>query len=736
MSGLRLRWPALWLAGLSFWVSSVGGAPPHDHELQSLVHRAALAREELEPQLASSLLRSSLLEGWMLLGRLELVTGETEAALEAFDRATSVTTRRREATLSLAAVHLRRQETRAAIALLQEAAGRAPGDGQVRRLLAQALVADGRSEEAVLELEECFAAEPRDLETLFALGTGYLRQGRDAEAADRYGRLLQERPGAETHLLVGRTYRDLERYPEAREHLQTALTLDSEIARARYYLGTLELLEHKSERFEKALEWFRAELDTVGDDPLVYLYQGMVRVEQRSFEASLEPLRRALSWPPARFDALRYLGRALLGLDQFSEAAETLGRALDRVESRHVRDRDLEELHYQLALALRGAGRRDEAKAHFDLASQLGKSLVEEERLRFQRFLADEESGFAGSLAPVLDLSDLARLPDEERAALYQRVRNTLARATLDLGVQQAREERFDRAADWFLEAAQIDPELPQVQKFLGLAAARAGRPAMAAPALALAHEAEPGDAELRHRLAVAWVETEQYAEVLDLLGPPSRRAGSPSLEFAYAMALVRSDRAAEAAPIFDQLLRSGQSWPGLHVLVGQAQAQEGDFDAAEGSFRNALELDSSVPEAHSSLGYLYLRQGRLPEAEAALRGGLEQQPDDPRSLYLLANVLELDRRPAEAETRLRQLLAIYPQHPDGRYLLGKVLLAEGRATAAVEHLESAVALAPDDANIRYQLGLAYQRSGARDRATEEFAAFRRLKRLQREEEP
>ena len=148
-------------------------------------------------------------------------------------------------------------------------------------------------------------------------------------------------------------------------------------------------------------------------------------------------------------------------------------------------------------------------------------------------------------------------------------------------------------------------------------------------------------------------------------------------------MALVRSGRALEARPIFSRMLAVHGDSAELNVLLGQAHAQQGDFDAAVQVLRHALELKPDVPEAQGALGVIYLKQGKLPEAEAALRAELAIRPADTVSQYNLATVLELVEKPQEAEGLLRALLKARPDQADARYLLGKILLARGAADEA-----------------------------------------------------
>jgi tetratricopeptide (TPR) repeat protein len=342
------------------------------------------------------------------------------------------------------------------------------------------------------------------------------------------------------------------------------------------------------------------------------------------------------------------------------------------------------------------------------------------------RLLAQARAGRAPE--PPEQQPELAVLAPPQRLELERRVKAELVRAYLNLGVMQTRAQRFSRAAELFGKAAAITPDSAQVQYSLGVARFNARQFAEATAPLSRALAANPADAGLRHMLAMAWFNAEAYDKASELLRDDPGRAADASLQFAYGAALVRSGRAAEAQPVFAALLARHGDSAEVRVLLGQASAQQGDFDAAVRELTRALELQPHVAEANATLGVIYMRQGRLAEAEAALRAELETRPDDVKSGNALATVLDLQGRPEEAVPLLRRALESKPDFADARYLLGKILLAQGAAPEAVEQLEAAVRLAPEDANIHYQLARAYQKLGRAEDAGREFEVFRQLK--------
>lgn len=583
---------------------------------------------------------------------------------------------------------------------------------------------------AAQELESTPAPEVRDLELAFALGTEYLALG-DAEAASAlFARIATARPIAQTHVLIGRAYRDFAVYGRARAELLAALEKDPGARRAHYYLGTVAVKEKGLGALDEAIEHFAAELKIAPGDPLASLELGVALVESQRPAEALPALETAARSGPAQSRTLAYLGRAQLRLDRPAEAAATLERALAVARDQGANAGALLPIHLQLGQALARLGRSDEAAVHFAESQRLSAQGTVAEREQLARYMADSADP-EGSKPAGLSLAETAALKalsSDRRKELKREAEAALAGTYLNLGVLQAQTEQFARAAELFEKAAAVDPAFPRVQSSLGVAYFNARLFDKATGPLTRALAAQPGDAGLERMLGLAWLNLQEYRKAAELLADDPERESNPSLAFAYGLALVKSDRAPEAEAVFSRLLARHGDSAELSVMLGQAHAQQGDFDSAVQALKRALELKPDVAEGNATLGVIYLRQGLLPEAEAALRAEVRAHPDDLQSVHNLAIVLDSAQKPEEAITLLRGVLKAKPDRADSRYLLGKILLAQGAATEAVEHLEAAARLAPEDASIHYQLGQAYQKLGKTERAEQEFEVFRRLK--------
>lgn len=716
------------------YAGAVPSEPAPDSVLNTAMASAETSLREAEPEVAESHYRDALHEGFLLLGATQLADGRPEEARSSLLRAASVALDPRRARLALAQVDLGRGQAASAAQIITDVLARHPDDLEARRLLVQARVANGQPEVAVQELEEARGLAPQDPELTYLLATGYLRLGQPARAEALFALVLAQRPLAATHVLLGRAYRDAGEYAHARRELQAALRQDPRARRAHYYLGMVAVLEEGVAKLDEAIGEFEAELRLAPDDLVVHLRLGMALVEAQQASEALPHLERVTraSAPPS--EAWLYLGRCLAALERHEDARPALERALVLARQQHASEVHLGSVHYQLALALRKLAAHELAAQHFAEAARLSAARAQSARERLASYLAGTENTPSSFAAAASDVPP--GLPPASSTGLRRLeagVVHVLARAYFNLGIIQAQDERFARAAQLLASAAELAPAFPQVQYSLGVARFNAGDfEGALAPLTRASTDAAP-EAGVGRLLALAHFNLEHYADAAELLRDDPRRAGDVSLQYTYGLALVRSGRAAAAEREFSRLIASHGEAPELQVVLGQAHAQQGDFPAAIEALRAALRLRPGVPEANGALGFIQLRQGQLPEAEQSLRAELAVRPTDARAQQLLATVLDLQGRPDEALTLLRAALRAKPAFADARYLLGKLLLARGQAAEAAEQLVTAERLAPEDANIHYQLAQAYRALGRQEDSEQQFARFRALKDKQRE---
>lgn len=275
--------------------------------------------------------------------------------------------------------------------------------------------------------------------------------------------------------------------------------------------------------------------------------------------------------------------------------------------------------------------------------------------------------------------------------------------------------------------------------------------------------ERQPAVAELRVRIARAWLSTgrradaQRAAEILvrtaelapdvaavySALGRARERGGdSEGAQEAYEralrldpgyryvrrrlirLALERRDFTRARAHA-EHLLASASEDPEHHFLAGLVAARDGRVDAARAHYADAVSrANGRYPEAYFNLGLLERAAGQLEASIAAYRHALEQRPRYLAAMNNLGLVLAAAGRQDEAEATYRRALAA-----DGRYAaawlnLGELLVARGRTDEALAAFRRAIAARGDYPEASLDLAVALGRAG---RLEESITAYRAL---------
>ncbi|HEY8503562.1 MAG TPA: tetratricopeptide repeat protein [Gemmataceae bacterium] len=176
------------------------------------------------------------------------------------------------------------------------------------------------------------------------------------------------------------------------------------------------------------------------------------------------------------------------------------------------------------------------------------------------------------------------------------------------------------------------------------------------------------------------------------------------------ALALVRSDRAEEAAAHLERLCAES---PDPELLLGLARCRRstGRVDEARRLLDEVLAARPDDPEALRERGKLALQTGRAVEAERWLRTAVAQAPYDREANYTLYLCLLRQGREEEAARTLETVerirtdfqrvsdlfrrLAASPRDASLRCELGVILLRNGQARQGIHWLRSALQIDP-----------------------------------------
>jgi predicted CXXCH cytochrome family protein len=130
-------------------------------------------------------------------------------------------------------------------------------------------------------------------------------------------------------------------------------------------------------------------------------------------------------------------------------------------------------------------------------------------------------------------------------------------------------------------------------------------------------------------------------------------------------------------------------------VNVGNFDAAQGQMDAAERAYREALNLDPTWVPAYANLADLFRRQNRDPEGEQILRAGIARLPQA-AALYHSLGLLQVREKDTQAAlASLRKAAELAPEEARYSYVYAVALHSTGRTREALTVVDEALKRAP-----------------------------------------
>ena len=348
-------------------------------------------------------------------------------------------------------------------------------------------------------------------------------------------------------------------------------------------------LEESSANFEYALSLRPASVPT-----LVWLgqvYLGMNRLEEAEAR-----LRQALELEPDSAPAMAALGEIALSRQEFQKAVEYLTAALELAPAAN-------RLHYPLAMAYRGLGDMDSARAHLEQRGTVG--------LRPNDPLIDELSGaMEGEMIHLL--------------------RGKMAFAA----------ERYTDAAEEFRKAAEAQPDSARAKVNLGSALGMLGDVAGAIEQYRAALSVAPENTNALFNLGYLLARRGDYEQAAENLRAVVRiEPRDSAAHFELAEVLRRSGMLDEALTQYSLAVALTPLDESARLGEAEIAVQKGRYEEATELLDNALAMLPSSPLIAHALARLLAACPNL-----NLRDGV-------RALDLAQRVFEADPRVVHAET-------------------------------------------------------------------------------------
>ena len=187
------------------------------------------------------------------------------------------------------------------------------------------------------------------------------------------------------------------------------------------------------------------------------------------------------------------------------------------------------------------------------------------------------------------------------------------------------------------------------------------------------------------------------------------------------AIQLHRSGSLAAAEGLYRQVLQIDPACADAWCYLGVIQVQQDLLDTAAMSLEKAIQLRPQFSEAHCNLGTVFLFQGKLDRAIECYQSALRFQPNLADAHSNLGKAYHELRRYPEAEACSRRALELAPEHGGAWANLGSALQGLGRLDEAVTCCQKAVRYEPQLPEAHLDLGAAFSAQGRTQEAVASF---------------
>jgi tetratricopeptide (TPR) repeat protein len=464
-----------------------------------------------------------------------------------------------------------------------------------------------------------------------------------------------------------------------------------------------------------------------------YITQAQAALDAGDSAAALPGLNRATQVDPQCAEAYLLLGLAEFRGGAIDDSIQHYERALSLAPRSYSG-------HYDLALAYLKEHKLQAARTQLELAVSLDPGRAD---AAYDLGMVLIEMGDPSEA--LIQLRRARALDPQHPDVSFNIVRAQLESGRVNEARTEAREsaKRFGSDFQWIAAVGQLFLEK--------------GQPKDAVSYLLQARHMRPADAEIRHQLAVAYLESGQANEVLNTIAKPETsddyylRASAYYIAHRFPEADQESELAIEMAPESPPILvlrtrllqRAGEqdealvmaqkaitlapNWDEPYYLAGVSYYFIRRYEQAEEKLARAVELNPKSSRALFLQSIALANLGKVDDAERCLRRAIALQPHDARLHCHLGILLARSNENAQAEDSFRKAIKIKPDYGLAHYELAKLWVSSKQLRPAAQEFEQAVKDDPGLSAAYYQLARVYAKLGETEKSQHSLAEFERL---------
>ncbi len=497
----------------------------------------------------------------------------------------------------------------------------------------------------------------------YGLGLAYTGLEKFEDAITAYQQAIGYTPdSAYIHAALGNAYANTHRYAEALDAYKMAVALNASDEMIHHQLGNVY---SKRGAHTAAV---RHQLQAIALAPqfaAAHYQLGLLYAQQKRWTDAINAYRTAYANDPALVESLYNLAQAYLRTGDTAAAREQMALFEKRKAA-------LTPLH-----ELRGALQRTQGAAErSQLLANIGRYYLkngdyEKAVSAYQKALGmDPESVTAyngiGVAYTMLEAYEAAITAQQKALELQP----DFPKAHAGIGLVYFRQHKTGLALTHYRQAVALDPQFLEAHQKIAIILLNQARYAEATDAYLTIVALKPDDAEAYHNLGLCYAYQAKTVE-------DARRQFNADLTAAALSALEKAvDLSVSPARSVEPSIQP----PFLtetYYLIGELQASQGDFGAAEEAY-----LSSGLPKAYHALAQLSARVASRDKAdpkrwlETARRYAQEAIGLDPNvaSYYNTLALIEFRRGDyQQAEQAIRKALALEPENPNYQHGLKQI---------------------------------------------------------------
>lgn len=596
-------------------------------------------------------------------------------------------------------------DRKGAIVALKAAIQKSPQAVDARYLLGKALLDEGDSSSAMVELQKAADLGHPDSEVLPPLVRAMTLSGRAKQAVEQFGQVKIAQPVGQAALDVALAVANavLGDDEATARHIASARTVDQNNVDAK----VLEVrLQASRKDFAGALTVITDIVSAHPGHAGAWHLQGiLLRYSKLDYGHALAAQRKAVSLEPRNIAA----------------HSEVMGMLFDAKDIAGMREH-FKMMKASLPLAL--TTQIFEAQIEY-LAGNIKRSreLVQhvisrgQEDLRALLLAAQIELKYGSLVQAESYLNKVLTAAPQSRAARYY-----LAATYIRMG----QPERAEGVLKPLLEGAIQDPEA------LGLAAEAlllVGELGRAQRYFELAAQANPGDPRVGTAAALVRIARGKVDEGIADLSRLAAASKDTYADLALVSVMARRGDYPAAMKAADSLVAKDGNRALSHFVRGDVLVRMGDISAAIASFQRALEIDPVYFQAASALSALAVRSGDFVGAKRHYETLLKRDPTLAKAHLAIAGLKRAkNEAPESILASLSEAVTYSPQDPGLHALRANYLISVRKYKQALEASQSALSRFPDSPLLLEPLGVSHAAVGEYQQA---LAVFRKWATLQ-----